>query len=762
VDGGGLVWFQADPLGRLTRTFFDADGNAIKVAQADGSTWQATYGTLRQPLTITDPNGNTITRSYDTHGNLLQVTDPLGNSLTYTWTTDGRMATATDANGNTVTYGYDTQGRLISEEDAAAHTILHEYDTAGNRTVTKDELGHMVSRTFDSMGRVLSIIDATGGTTTFDYNATGNLVSTSDPVGNTWTYSYDSVGRQTGVTDELGNSTITAYDDAGRVVQRTDRNGRVVTYAYDSVGRRTSEVWLDGLGNPIATFSWTYDVAGQLLAAVDPWSQYAYTYDLLGRVATEDNDGTPGAPQVVLAYGYDAAGNLTSVTDNLGGVVSYGYDAANRLTSAGLTVSGLAGAQVEQSYDAAGRLTGQTRTVGGTGPSVSTVYGYDTANQLTSISHTSSEVGALSSFSYLYDGGGRITQTTGPEGTLLYTYDDDGQLSGVSGASSASFTYDANGNRTLAGHVTGADNRLLSDGTYNYTYDNEGNVLTKTRISDGEVTTYTWDSRNRLAEVEVRSAGGLLLHEERYTYDGKGRRIGVWSDGTQTWTAYRGDNAWADLSGSGSLTTRYLYGLQMDSLLARQDTGGNAAWYLTDNIHSIRQIVTATGAVLYAANYAAFGKVLSATGSGGDRFGFTGREFSGLTEDYFYRARYYNPETGRFLSQDPTLFTAGDPNLYRYANNNPVVLTDPTGLWSWWGALGGAVAGVVVIAIMTTPVGWVGAAVIIGGCAISGGIMGSIPKAMGGGPVSQFLFGYGTAFLFRGAPIWLWNAIRAV
>jgi len=147
------------------------------------------------------------------------------------------------------------------------------------------------------------------------------------------------------------------------------------------------------------------------------------------------------------------------------------------------------------------------------------------------------------------------------------------------------YTYDLNGNRTMAGYVTGAGNRLLSDGVYNYTYDNEGNMLTKVRISDGERTEFTWDYRNRLTQVVVKSAGGVILKEVRFTYDVWNRRIGVWTDAdgagpqapVKVWSVYRGPNPYADFNGAGSLTMRYLYGPGIDWLLAWKPASGNAA-----------------------------------------------------------------------------------------------------------------------------------------------------------------------------------------
>ncbi len=101
----------------------------------------------------------------------------------------------------------------------------------------------------------------------------------------------------------------------------------------------------------------------------------------------------------------------------------------------------------------------------------------------------------------------------------------------------------------MPGYQTGPDNRLVSDGTYTYTYDNEGNTLTKTRISDGQVTTFTWDYRNRLTEAVVRDAQGNVLDDEKFTYDANDHRIGVWANGAQqSWTLYDGATPYLDFS----------------------------------------------------------------------------------------------------------------------------------------------------------------------------------------------------------------------
>jgi RHS repeat-associated protein len=396
-----------------------------------------------------------------------------------------------------------------------------------------------------------------------------------------------------------------------------------------------------------------------------------------------DNTGVAGrVPHMVLTYGYDATGNRTSLTDSLGGTATYTYDPDNRLGSLSLQVKGK-GPLVTLSYDLGGRLTYEQRSTPGVAGSVEidTQLGYSVTDLVTTITHSVNGGSSLSSFSYGYDSAARLTSSTGPEGTLAYTNDSIGELTRVTGARTETYTYDAQGNRTSANGQTygapGPGNRLTTDGVYSYGYDAEGNLTTKTLLSDStKVTTYTWDYRNRLTEVQTPTA-----QDDTFIYDIFDRRIGKSvNGGTTRWTAYDGANPYADFNGT-SLSNRYLYGDPLDQLFARVDTSGNTtAWYLGDNLGSIRQLISNSGTVLDNVTYGdSYGNNPSDSGTG-DRFKFTAREYDTEIGLYYVRARYYDANVGRFLSQDPLGFGAGDANLYRYVGNGPTNDTDALGL----------------------------------------------------------------------------------
>jgi len=294
----------------------------------------------------------------------------------------------------------------------------------------------------------------------------------------------------------------------------------------------------------------------------------------------------------------------------------------------------------------------------------------------------------LANYTYGYDAGGELTSYQDNNGnSLTYSYDANGELTGASGTLNGSnysvnYSYDLNGNRTMAGYQTGTGNELLSDGTYKYTYDKDGNLVSQTNIATGSVTYYTWDYRNRLVEVKQESSSGTVLNDEKFTYDVFNNRIAVSLNGTpQLYTVYDGANPYLDFNGSGQLTERYLYNPHaLSQFYGQVSASGNVQWFLTDNIHSIRQVVSASGSVLDLITYDPYGNILSQTNAANaPRFLYAGGAYDSLTGYDQFGRRYYNPSDGRWTSPDPLGFKAGDSNLYRYSFNQSTDFADPSG-----------------------------------------------------------------------------------
>lgn len=203
-----------------------------------------------------------------------------------------------------------------------------------------------------------------------------------------------------------------------------------------------------------------------------------------------------------------------------------------------------------------------------------------------------------------------------------------------------------------------------------YGYDANGNMATKTDGSN--FWRYSWDYENRLTQASTRKQA------VRYKYDALGRRVqrivGFGNENTKF--IYDGEDVLAD-DDAGTLT-KYQNGLGIDDKL-RVQTGGDVKYLLSDHVGSTNGLTDPTGSLTASTGYDAFGNATNS--SFPSRYQFTGREYDGFSGHYYYRARFYDANLGRFISEDPIGFGGGDINLYGYVKNRPINRTDPLGLW---------------------------------------------------------------------------------
>ncbi len=670
----------------------------------------------------------------------------------------------TDPLSRVTSYEYDNLGRqkkVIQPDPDGAGSLTAPYstyvwDAAGNLTGVTDPLGKTTNHEYDTLHRrtkdLLPDPDGAGSlarpTTTYQYDAAGNLTQLTDPVANDTVWAYDGLNRVISATNELGHSRTLEYNAAGRLTKKTDRIGRVTEYAYDNLGRLTTETWKNG-GTTVNTQNFAYNAAGQLTSASDTYSSYTYTYDSLGRVTLIQSNN--GGPQVKLFQEFDAASRRNKISSQIavgGGSfvddywTGYTYDNLGRLTK--LEQNGVAGGhsvhqkRVDFAYNAAGQYTDIDRywalAGGSSNLAGNTDYTYDGIWRLTNLAHTKNST-TFASYSWTFDAHSRVTNMSftslaGSSGSSAYTYDNTDQLTATdhSFQTDEGYSYDVNGNRTMTGYTIGTNNRLTSDGTFNYTYDNEGNRSTRTRISgaaaDDYLTEYTWDHHNRLTAVTFKNNSGTITKEATYTYDVFDRRIkkSIDADGAGAGTAigveYVYDGGWdiqLAFNGQSSLTNRYLHGPGEDNILADEQfspTGsnqmptsvGSVLWPLTDNLGSVRDIIDWNGGnVVNHITYDAFGKVTSETNTAVNHIGgFQGAERDEETGMQLHDRRYFDVAIGRWISLDPIGFKARDTNLARFIGNAPTNSIDPSGLeppsggWgsTGWGSAGGYKGGV--------------------------------------------------------------------
>jgi len=238
-----------------------------------------------------------------------------------------------------------------------------------------------------------------------------------------------------------------------------------------------------------------------------------------------------------------------------------------------------------------------------------------------------------------------------------------------------SYSYDAVGNRTaslgVSSYTTNASNELTATSNASYTYDSNGNTLTKTVGSD--TTSYTWDYENRLTSVTLPGSGGTVS----FKYDPFGRRIEKSTSNTTSIFAYDGGNLIEETSATGIALARYTHSNGIDQPL-NMLRSAITSYYEADGLGSVTSLTNATGSLVQTYAYDSRGKLTATSGSLISPFQFTGREFDAETGLYNYRARYLDPESGRFISEDPIGFSGGG-NFYTYASNSPTGIVDPTG-----------------------------------------------------------------------------------
>jgi RHS repeat-associated protein len=703
----GQIATTTDPVNNVTTNTYDQFGRLTMVTYADGSTKQYKYDAAGNQIAVIDENNHETDTQYDAMNRVILVTDALGDKTRYTYDLAGNLIGQTDARNNTTTYSYDAFGRRMKMIDPLQGETDYGYDQNGNQVLIIDPLGHRTQNVYDSRNRLIETIDPQGGITQYGYDLNNNRTSVTDPSGNVTLSNYDA--RNHLITD--GPYTLT-YDAANDLVSKTDQDGRTISYQYEDMGQSSgcacklveTETWTNADGTVDNVIHYTYYLDGKQKTVTDNFSSLAFTYDKRGRLATVDNAGTPNAPDVVLTYNYDPAGDLLSVSVTTDGqadeTISYTPDMLNRVAEITLSGPGISPERVDLTYNEIGQFSTIDRfaDLAGTNLVVHSAYAYDALNRLTTLTHQHDST-TLAFYNYSYFPDGNIQTIASVDGTATYSYDPTGQLTGVTYTNAnipgESYNWDTNGNPQGSAVVIGADNELISDGKFNYAYDNEGNLVRRTEIATGAVREFVWDERNRLISVIDKDAAGHMVQEVDYTYDAFTRRISkrvrdASGHDVLTEFVYDRDNVLLDFVApngpSGpkpTLAMRYLYGPAVDQVFAQQDAAGNVLWPVPDHLGSIRDLVDDTGTLKNHIIYDAFGTVVfQSNPSLATRYRFTGREYDVETGLYYYRSRYYHDVTRRFLNRDPIRFPAGDPNFYRYVHNSPTGHVDPKGTQS--------------------------------------------------------------------------------
>jgi len=729
-----VTQFEYDANGNLTESIEIVNSGAL----THQVTTQFSYDALnRQTSVVNDLGGFAATSSilYDTIGNVFSQTNPLLNVTTNEYDRLSRLikTTAPDPDGagplqsSTTVLAYDIDGSLLSQTNGENETVRFVYDSLGRTVRSFDALDNESRSQYDSEGNLTSFTDPNGNETTYSYDDLNRLeietiVLSSIPINRT--YKYNDQGNLEEAIDRNGRKRTFTYDRLDRLTREDWLDPALVQFLewqYDDLGRVTLSRDSDLTTAYIETF--VYDDLGRILEqrnfdAASPTSNYpqvrqSFQYDVLLPA-----DASQIVHTIYSQYSVNSGGSETLI-----GTTDYFTDQLGRLAQtedAQNSALGIDAKEVVYTYDLAGQLQAVSRTLNGGPFQLDTSYDYDNAGRVTSIDHQRFAAnGAFSSSSYQYDRASRIVEQNTvydttlsafsaltPNRTKDFQFDEVGQLEDVdiNGIDSEDYAYDDNGNRST-GTVIGPYNRLLENGTLSYAYDNEGNLTQITSQGGSPLVTYTWDQRNRLVQVVGSSVDSPTT---LYRYNASDQK--VFQDYDSNFTGplpnpelfffvehfiYNGNETSLTLNDSGQIKHRYQWGPGVDQLVVDEvfDSAGQVdktLWAVTDYLGSVNDLIDAdTHEVVEHREYDSFGNILQVTDETGGAistnaretaFAFAGRQFDDPVGLAYNDARWYDPNTGRFISEDPIGFGDG-PNVYRYAGNDPVNFRDPTGLF---------------------------------------------------------------------------------
>jgi RHS repeat-associated protein len=434
-----------DPLGHVTSFTYDSRGNMLTRTDANGNVASFSYNSFGQVTQITDALGNKTAFSYDGFGNLATVTDPLGNASTTTYDGASRPVETVDALGNRSQIIYDALDRVTRQVNAQRNATQFAYDLLGNLLSVTDARSNTTSFTYDAKSRLLTKTDPLGKSDSRTYDLNGNLVTFVDRRGQTSQFTYDPVNRL--IAEKYVDATVSrAYDQQGRLVHIEDSQGGIFDFSYDVAGR------LLGSSNQIGAISYTYDAAGQTLTRqVAGMDTLQYAYDAVGNMTSA------ALPQASASLTYDPLNRTLAISRANGVISQHQYDAAGRLLS--LVHSGPSGVinALGYSYDAVGNRTSYTTNLGQpliTQPVSST---FDAANRLVTSGGAS----------FSYDANGNLASTADSTGTTGNVWDSRNRLQSILGpVSQGYFQYDVAGN-LISQSVNGRSRLYVIDNVTN-------------------------------------------------------------------------------------------------------------------------------------------------------------------------------------------------------------------------------------------------------------------------------------------------------
>ena len=499
---------------------------------------------------------------------------------------------------------------------------------------------------------------------------------------------YDLKDRATHRTNPAGGVTRYLYDRNDRLrkeispygYEPENDDGAGAAYTYDSRGNRIRTT--NALGEVVQELS--YNLQNQPVIQKDTFGNWTeLSYELDGKIKDVRRSGNH--QRTLQQYEYNARGQITEIRDPEGVRTRYEYDILGRRSR----IYNNDGLEVRYGYDALNRIR-HIRY----GNGVETAYTYDGDGNIRTLETRAGE-NVLLSFAYRYDGNGNRTAKTGMQAgvtlggvtseitagnnalDISYNYDVRGQLlEERRNGASVCYAYDKAGNRIRKTDAQGEirylyneKNQLVEEESpadrKQFSYDRQGGIIEEKNAAG--IRRFSYNSRRQQTRVETETGN---VQENRY--DAEGLRFELLENGRRTSFVYHNGELLQE-EGREEQKTSYHLGAGIEAF----QRGQELYYYHKDEQLSTALVTDEHRNVQSSYQYDAFGIPLETTEQLNNRIRYTGQQYDELTEQYYLRARYYNPVAGRFMQED--VYQGDGLNLYAYCGNNPVVYYDPSG-----------------------------------------------------------------------------------
>ncbi len=703
---GQLVEYE-DVAGRITRHQYDSWGRLASVAHPDEACEKFQYP---------EP-GKTCTASLP-----VRLIDARGGVKRLEWDSAGKLTSYTDCSDKTTRYRYSFWGGLLSETNAIGQSTHFDRDLTDKLLAVTLPDGGIVRHEYDEQDRLVGIIAPDATRQRFVLDADGRIIDRIDAAGRHQRYQYDQAGRLLWLENENGARTSFEYDLMDRLVKEVGFDQRIQRYQYDALGQLTARIEeslpdrpvtryeYDLVGNPIArhipangpiqpiTERFEWDKAGQLISAHGSSGKVEFQYDKRGRLNGEAQTQIHWNGQSWQWERHQETNILGVLQRSIYGELSpvewltYGSGHVH-----GISLHGIA---IDIERDGLHREIGRNvRTA-----SVRQLLSSDTVyNALGNISVRSLEIGGIAheKAQYRYDPLARLIEIDEILGArkTRYVYDKAGRLTGSRhGAQTFQYMFDAADNRidplVHPDSPIWVDNRIAQFNGIQNTYDGAGNLITQKR-PDGVTLKMQYDGAHRLTTLTRTDSDGSKL-EAWYAYDAFSRRIakGVTERGIEKITRYGWDGDRLVHEATEENLTTILYAPGNVAPLMRIDaaaTNGMAlnrarvepgAWqvsfFVTDHAGTPSKLIDEKGQVIWEAEPDDWAAARNEKGVR-QPIRFQGQWLDEESGFYYNRYRYYDPQQGRYVTQDP-IGLAGGVNIYSYVGGDPVSFIDPLGL----------------------------------------------------------------------------------